>query len=153
MWLAWEAGWLLLGALTAVALTWSPGPARGWELVSGRGIVVLAGAVVGAVLCGLYGYRENVGEFLRLTLPILGAVLACGTQSRSGRRAALILALPIMPVVMFEIVLPATGLYVHLRYARPEAVAAVYLGVPLLVLLAGGGLPRRVRRRDDKPAT
>jgi hypothetical protein len=152
-WLGWDAGWLLLGALTAVALTWSPGPARGRELVSGRGIVVLAASVVAAVAAGVFGYGENVGEFLRLTLPVLGAVLACAPRSRSGRRAALVLALPVMPIVMWQVVLPATGLYVHLQYARPEVAAAVYLGVPLLVLLALGGLPRRIRRRTDEPAT
>lgn len=152
-WLAWDAGWMLLGAVTAAALTWSAGPARGRELVGWRGIVVLAASVVAAVVCGVFGYRETVGELLRLALPVLGAVLACAPRSRSGRRAALVLALPAMPMVLWQVVLPATGLGVHLQYARPEVVATVYLGVPLLVLLALGGLPRRVRRRNNTPAT
>ncbi|MDI5976865.1 hypothetical protein [Amycolatopsis magusensis] len=148
-WLEGDAGWVLLGALTAVALTWSAGPARGWELVGGRGVAVLATSVAAAVLCGVFGYRENVAEVLLVVLPVLGAVLACGPRSRSGRRAALVLALPAMTVVLWQVVLPATGLDSYLRYAYPDLVAVLCLGLPLLVLLALGGLPRRVRRHTQ----
>jgi len=152
-WAVLDAGWVLLGVVTAVALTWSPGPARGRELVGRGGIVKLAAAVVAAVLCGVLGYGENVAEFLLVALPVVGAVLACVPGSRTGRRAALILALPAMPVVLWRLLLPGTGLDVHLAYAPSAVIAAVYFGVPLLVLLAVGGLPRRVRRRHDKPLT
>ncbi|ALG08344.1 hypothetical protein [Kibdelosporangium phytohabitans] len=149
LWYSMDAGWVELGAVTAVALTWSPGSARGRELVGKRGIVVLASAVAAAVLCGVVGYRENVAEFLLVALPIVGAVLACVPRSRAGRRAALVLSLPAMPIVLWQLLLPGTGLDVRLAHAPDAVEAAVYLGVPLLVLLVLGGL----RPRRGQPAT
>jgi hypothetical protein len=151
-WFGLDAGWVELGALTAVALTWSPGPARGRELVHRSGMIALAASVVGAVLAGVFGYGDDLWDTVRVVLPVAGAVVACAPWSRAGRRAALVLALPVIPVLMWEWALPQTGLYVHLAYAPDGVVAAVYLGVPLLLLLALGGLPRRVRRRGTPVA-
>jgi hypothetical protein len=44
MMLVWS-GWILLGVVVAAALTWSPGPALGWELVGGRRVGALVAAV------------------------------------------------------------------------------------------------------------
>jgi hypothetical protein len=151
-WFGVDAGWVELGALTAVALTWSPGPARGRELVRRSGIVVLGASVVGAVLARVFGYGDDLWDTVGLVLPVAGAVVACAPWSRAGRRAALVLALPVLPVLMWRWALPETGLYVHLAYAPDAVVATVYLGVPLLLLLALGGLPRRVRRRGTPVA-
>jgi hypothetical protein len=55
--------------------------------------------------------------------------------------------------VLWQLLLPGTGLDVHLAHAPDDVMAAVYFGVPLLVLPALGALPRRVRPRRDRPAT
>ncbi len=139
-WTSLDAGLVLLGVMTAVALTWSPGPARGRELVGGSAIVVMAVAVVAAVAIGSLGYQEPAADWSRLAVLIGGATAACGLRSRAGRRAALVLLLPVMTTLLGMAVLPATG-------RMPTAVeVAVFYGAPVLVLLALGGLPRRIGR-------
>jgi hypothetical protein len=151
-WYAKDAGWVELGVVTAVALTWSPGVGRGRELVGRRGIVVMATAVVATVLCGVFGYRENVAEFLVVALPVVGAVMACAPGSRTGRRAALVLSLPTVSIVLWLLLMPGKVLDVDLPYAPREVLMAViYFGVPLVLSLAFGALPRRVRPRRDRP--
>ncbi|MBB4905343.1 hypothetical protein [Actinophytocola algeriensis] len=149
------AAWLLLGAVVAVALTWSPGPARGWELVGGRRFAVLVAAVaVSAVLVvtslGQYGLlffplelvtfvQGNGGLarwFLGLAALVAGALVAAGARTREGRRAALVLSVPALVSVLMLMV-P--------MYSRLMLQMAVCYGVPVVVLLALGGLPRRVR--------
>jgi hypothetical protein len=149
------AGWLVLGALTAVALTWSPGPARGWELVGGRRVVVLAAATGTAVLLVLkslgtfgvlfmpvehmttvHGAGRMTLWFAALGVIVAGAVVAGGARTREGRRAALVLCLPVVVTVL---------LFVLPRNPDPLVATAVCYGVPVVVLLAFGGLPRRAR--------
>lgn len=103
-----DTGWMLLGAVVAAALTWSPGPARGWELVGGARIVLLAGAVATSVVLvmkslGTYdllsfpvgqvavlrGASQLVVWGLALALLVAGPVMAGGVRTREGRRAAL----------------------------------------------------------------
>jgi hypothetical protein len=148
-------GWVLLGALVAAALTWSPGPARGWELVGGRRIVVLVAAVGASVLLvmkslGTYGmvfhHMDIVVEkhgpvrmvlwFLALVLLVAGAVVAAGGRTREGRRAALVLSVPVV-VSLLMLVLPSN--------ADLVVAATVCTAVPLVALLGFGGLPRRIR--------
>ncbi|MFJ6671285.1 hypothetical protein ACIQMJ_09285 [Actinosynnema sp. NPDC091369] len=144
-WIGTDAGWVLTGLLTAAALTWSPGPARGRALIGGRGIVVLAVTVVVAGVMGVLGYRQPVVEVLRFAVLVGGTLAACGSGSRVGRRAALILLLPSLTAVL--------GLAQWLVLGRIPAAAevAVFYGLPVVVLLALGGLPRRIRRRPDQP--
>jgi len=149
-----NAGWLLLGVVVAAALTWSPGPARGRELVDGARIVLLAGAVASSVMLVMKSFdtydvlsfpveritvQRGVSEVviwgLALAALVVGAVVACGVRMREGRRAALVLCVPVL-VSLLVLVLPMGS---HL-----SVVAAVCYGVPLVVLLALGGLPRRV---------
>jgi hypothetical protein len=152
------AGWLLLGLLIATALTWSPGPARGWELVGRRRVVVLAAAVVVSVLLVLKSFGDYVvlsmplewmvevhGAFrmslwfLALAVLVAGALVAGGVRTREGRHAALMLSVPVM-VGLVTFVLPKT------YDAVPAAVAICY-AVPVAVVLVFGGLPRRARVR------
>jgi hypothetical protein len=150
------AGWLLLGLLTAAALTWSPGPVRGWELVGRRRVVVLAAAVVASVLLVLKSFGDYVvlsmpldwmievhGAFrmtlwfVALALLVAGALVAGGVRTREGRRAALMLSVPVM-VSLISFVLPET------YDVHPVVVAICYV-VPAAVVLVFGGLPRRTR--------
>ncbi|MER5268179.1 hypothetical protein ABTZ99_39415 [Actinosynnema sp. NPDC002837] len=146
-WTGMDAGWILVGLLTAVALTWSPGPARGRELVGRRAVLVLAATVGVTVALGVLGHRVAVVEFLRLVVVIGGTAVACGHRSRVGRRAALILLLPTVTTA-----LGFAQLLISLRMPTSLEVAVFY-GLPVLALLALGGLPRRVRRRPDRPVT
>lgn len=146
-WTAMDAGWILVGLLTAVALTWSPGPARGRELVGGRAVLVMAVTVAATVALGVLGSRVPVVELLRFAVVIGGTVVACGRRSRVGRRAALILLLPTVTMV-----LGTAQLLIALRMPASLEVAVFY-GLPVVALLALGGLPRRIRRRPDRPVT
>jgi hypothetical protein len=150
-----EAGPILLGLVVASALTWSPGPARGWELVGGRRVAVLVAAVgVSVVLVmkslGTFSVLSMPVEhmtlvqgpgrmtlwFLALAVLVAGAVLASGARTREGRRAALVLSVPVVVTVLM-LVLP--------RDSDRLLVAAIGYGVPVVALLGFGSLPRRVR--------
>jgi hypothetical protein len=150
------SGWMLLSAVVAAALTWSPGPARGWELIGGRRVVVLVAAVGLSIVLvmksfGTYGLlffpmRQISlikGEarlalwFLALAVLVAGAVVASGARSREGRRAALVLCVPVV-VSLLMLALP--------RKTDIELAAVLCYGAPMVVLLGLGGLPRRIRR-------
>jgi hypothetical protein len=149
-----DTGWMLLGAVVAAALTWSPGPARGWKLVSGARIVLLAGSVGASVVLVMKSFgtydvlffpveqvtvlhgTSRLGLWVvALAVLIAGAVVAGGGRTREGRRAALVLCVPVLVSVLM-LVLP--------RDSHLLVVAAVCYGVPLVVLMGLGGLPRRV---------
>ncbi|GAB1513378.1 hypothetical protein [Actinophytocola sp. KF-1] len=151
-----DVGWLLLGAVVAAALTWSPGPARGWELVSGRRVAVLAVAVVASVVLvmksldtwavlrfpavmGMEGYwlERVVPWFLASAVLAVGAYAAAGVRTREGRRAALVLCVPAMACTLMFLLPHDVGHKVAL---------AVGAGVPLALLVVFAGLPRRRAR-------
>jgi hypothetical protein len=69
---------------------------------------------------------------------------ACAAAARVGRRAALVLLTPVM-----------TAMLANTMPGRLPSVAeaAFFYGPPLVLLLATGGLPRRVGRRPDAPVT
>ncbi|GAB1513379.1 hypothetical protein [Actinophytocola sp. KF-1] len=141
-----NAGWLLLGVLVAAALTFSPGPDRGGELVPGRRVVLLAAAVaVGVVLVvgslGTYNVLHHGTGGVRmviwcvaLAVLVAGALVAAGPRTREGRRAALVLAVPVV-VTLLMLVMPRSADFV--------VGAVVCYGVPVVVLVVLGGLPRR----------
>lgn len=153
--MAVSSGWLLLGALIAAALTWSPGPARGWELVGGPRVLVLTAAVATSVVLvlksfGTFGVLfmpvENMTMihgagrmtlwFLALAVVVAGAVVAGGPRTREGRRATLVLCVPVVVSVL---------MFVLARDSNILVATAVCYGVPVVTLLGFGGLPRRVR--------
>jgi hypothetical protein len=151
------AGWVVLGLAVAGALTWSPGPARGWELV-GRGRVALLVAAVGLsvvlVMKSLNTYNVLYFPVERVTLQfgavrmglwvlalavlVAGALVAAGARTREGRRAALVLCVPVVASVLM--------LALPIEPDNRAAVAAVLYGVPVVLLVAFGGVPRRMVR-------
>ena len=138
-----DAGWILLGALIAVALTWSPGPARGRELAGRFAIPVLAATVLAAGALGVFGYGSEPAEWSRLLVLTLGTAAACAPWSRTGHRAALVLLVPVMTALLSKAVQsPPFTTVVE---------AAIFYSVPLVVLLATGGIPRRISRRPKEP--
>lgn len=139
-WTGMDAGWLLLGALIAVALTWSPGPTRGRELAGRSAVPVMAATVMAAGALGVFGYGIESAEWSRLAVLAVGTVAACAPGSRVGRRAGLVLLVPVMTTLLAE----------ALEGPLPTAATAtIFYGVPIVVLLATGGLPRRIRRGND----
>lgn len=137
-WTGMDAGWVLLGALVTVALTWSPGPARGRELAGRSAIPVMIATVIAAGALGVFGYGTESAEWPRLAVLAIGTVAACAPWSRIGRRAGLVLLVPVMTALL------AKAMQVSLPTA---ATATIFYGVPVVVLLATGGLPRRISRR------
>jgi hypothetical protein len=136
-WTDVDAGWVLLGVTTAVALTVPSGPARGRELTGRSATTVMVWGVIGAVVLGTV-----FGESLSMAVFVVGAVAACGRRSRVGRGAALVLLMPVMTTVVGAV-------SVSVMYQVPTAVlVAVFYGVPVLVLLVLGGLSRRIGRRE-----
>ncbi|MCE6996461.1 hypothetical protein LZG04_16880 [Saccharothrix sp. S26] len=146
-WLGVDAGWVLVGLLTAAALTWSPGPVRGRELVGGRAVVVLAVTVAVAVGLGVLGHRLLPAELLRVVVLVGGTLAACGSRSRVGRRSALVLLLPVVTAAL------GVAQWLVLGRIPVAAEVALFYGLPVVALLALGGLPRRIRRRPDQPVT
>jgi hypothetical protein len=141
----WDAGWVLVGLLTAVALTWSPGPARARESVSWWANVPMATAVVAVAMLGVLAYREQLSGW-RVAALAVGAVVACRPWSRAGRRAALVLLLPAMTYLLGRILL--LGIDALPDYHTPSvAEVAFCCGVPVVMLLTLGGRPRRVRQQ------
>jgi hypothetical protein len=151
-----DVGWVLLGAGVAAALTWSPGPARGWELVSGRRVVVLVTAVLLSVVLVMksldtwsvlrfpatlaldaYGPARFVPWFLALAVLAAGAYASAGIRTREGRRAALVLCVPVVACALIFL-LPAD--------VGHRVAVAVGAGVPLALLVVFACLPRGIRR-------
>ncbi len=140
-WAYAEAGWVLLGAVTAVALTFSPGPVRGRELAGRAPVLVMAATVVVVAALGVLAHRELLADAARLVVLVVGAAVAAGAGTRTGRRAALVLLVPVMTAVIEQVVMSFATF-------RPSdtVTALIFYGVPLVVLLALGGLPRGIRR-------
>lgn len=134
-WTSLDAGWVLLGFLTAVALTFSPGPVRGLALVRSSGVWVMAGSVAALGFFAVVGFSGLAEQWPWLVLLGAAAVKAAG-GTRVGRRAALVLSVPLIPVLLWH----TFGDW------ATEVNIAFFYGVPLVLLVAVGGLPRRQRR-------
>lgn len=138
-WAGPTAGWSLLGAVAAVALTASPGPSRGRQLAGRWSVPIMAVAVLATMVVGTIGYHLPAMQEWGLTALVAGAVVACGPRSRVGRRAALILALPAMTFALTSVLVATAG---SVAINGPTALLAiVYYCVPVLVLLALGPAP------------
>jgi hypothetical protein len=159
-WTGEDSGWVLLGLVTAVALTWSPGPARGRELV-GRWAVAVMGAAVVATMA--IGYVSGLNDYLpygrafvqsvALAPFVIGAVVAAGPRSRVGRRAAVLLLLPAMTLV--PAALYSMGYLPEMSALTAgdvsSAVEMLVFGTgPVAVVVLALGLPSLIRRRADK---
>ncbi|TDV44961.1 hypothetical protein [Actinophytocola oryzae] len=131
-WHGMDAGWVLLGVLTAAALTFSPGPARGLALVRWRGFAVMACAVVASIALAVLAHGIRYVDPAALAVVGAGGLVACGRRSRVGRRVGLVLMLPFMAVVL-RYVFGVSSFAVDI---------AVFYGLPMVLLLASGSLPR-----------
>jgi hypothetical protein len=148
-----DAGWLLLGVFTAIALTWSPGPAQGRQLVGTRGVLL---AFAGVAVAGLtvaftprlaaFGFWVwELGPFLTYGAMALGGYLACRRvrDRRTARRAALVLALPAATFLLDMVLLMLVG---PPLYWISAVDFVLFYGLPALMVLAGNGMLRPVRK-------
>ena len=145
--------WLMLGVLTAISLTWSAGPSRGKELVGRRGILLaIAGVTVSillmAVTPSLYAvgfWAYELGPWLATGTLALGCYLACRPVSdrRTGRRAAFVLALPVVTAMVVYVLKMIVGPPI---FWVPVITDTAFYGIPILMVLAGNGILRPVRK-------
>lgn len=136
-----EAGWVLLGPVIAVALTLSPGPARGRELVGRGSVAVMAATVLAVATTGVLGYGETVAEVAQLAALAVGAAVATKVWSRAGSRATLVLLAPVMTALLAHLVS-----WLHSGPINDTVTALIFFGLPLLLLAVSGGLVRLNRR-------
>ncbi|HEX2130020.1 MAG TPA: hypothetical protein VHH15_00565 [Actinophytocola sp.] len=139
-WLVLHAGSVVAGIVVAAALTWSPGPARGWELVGGKRFTLFAGVVAAAVVLFAMApgrYHDSVLTSIGSVLLVGVAVAAGGAWSRIGYRAVLMLGLPV--------VLPVVLLWTLRIDPKTAVLAAGCYGLLSVVVLAVIGTPRAVR--------
>jgi hypothetical protein len=136
------AGYLLLGVITAIALTWSPGPVHG-RMLAGRWAVPLAFGGDALVLAAMVGVGAMMfASWLAFAAMAVTAYLAGRAVSdrRTGRRAALVLALPPVTFVLETVVRPWPS-------GNPFVRDLVFYGLPLLIVVLGMGILRTVVRR------
>ncbi|MCT2584238.1 hypothetical protein [Actinophytocola gossypii] len=136
-WLALHAGSVVAGVVVAAALTWSPGPARGWELVGAKRFTVFAGVVAATVVLFAIApgrYHDSVLTSIGSVLLVGVAVAAGGAWSRTGYRAVLMLGLPV--------VLPVVLLWTLRIDPKTAVLAAGCYGLLAVVVLAVIGTPR-----------
>lgn len=148
-----DAGWMLLGLFTAVALTWSPGPVHGKQFVGTRGILLaLVGDAVAAAVLAVgphvpaFGFwTRGLGPGLTYAALALGGYLACRRvrNRRTARRAVLVLALPAFTFLLDIVLVTLIGPPLYWISAIDFV---VFYGVPVLIVLAGMGIPRLVRK-------
>ena len=149
-----DAGWTLLGLSTAIALTWSPGPGHGRQLVGARGILLaFAGDALAAVilavtphLMALGSWAWELGPWLTYGAMALGGYLACRQvrNRRTARRAVFVLALPTVTFVLDAVLVTVIG---PPLYWISAVDSAIFYGIPILLVLAGMGILRPVRTR------
>ncbi len=136
-WFTDKAGWVLLSAVTAVALSvWDGRKARRWPA-----IVTMAATVLVVVGLGVFGYRDEIAEYAALAVLFAGAVLAAGVTSATGWRAALVLAVPVATAFLARLVHA-----VHDGPINDTVSTLIFFGAPLAFLVATGGLVRLTRR-------
>ncbi|OLR93358.1 hypothetical protein [Actinokineospora bangkokensis] len=144
--IAINGGIVLLGLFAAAALTWSAGPRRGRELVGGAAVPLFTAAVGVAVSIEVLTSGPRWVAFAELGVLALGAFLACGVRSRVGRRAALVVVVPVLVGLL-------TWVLMHFIGRIPEVLqVAIPVALPLAVLLVLGALPRGRRRLPGTPS-
>jgi hypothetical protein len=146
-------GLLLLGVFSAIALTWSPGPTRGKELIGRTNIrFAFAGVALTMVLLvitpTLYGMGFRVYRlepWLASVALVMGAYLACRRVPgrRTGRHAAFVLALPVVATLVADLLI---GLLGPALFWTPVATVALFYGIPILMVAAGNGILSRIRK-------
>lgn len=141
--------WVVLGALEAAALVFSPGPRRGLELLGRRRMAVITIAAVAAgALLGLALASASVPiPVIRDLAVVLGSGAAAAVairSSRVGRRVLALLAIPACPLIVAVSGLTPTG---PVTTGDLELIYLPTLAVLSVVLLAS----RRRHRGDPGP--
>ncbi|GAA1033811.1 MULTISPECIES: hypothetical protein [Amycolatopsis] len=138
------AGWVLLSVFAAIAMTVSPGPRHGLALLGRWRLAVLVSTV--AVLLALTttarGMHLPLAELVQLAVLVVGVFAACRVSTRSGRRAALLLLVPLIAVPVVARVLGRLDAYTVLP--------VVIYAVPIVVTL---GFAVLLHRFDRPPHT
>jgi hypothetical protein len=136
-WFTDKAGWVLLSAVTAVALSVSDG-----RTTRGRpAILTMAATVLVIVGLGVLGRGNEIIEYAALGVLFAGAVVAAGISSATGWRAALVLSTPVVTALLARFVLT-----VHHGPINDTVSTLIFFGTPLAFLIAIGGLVRLPRR-------
>jgi hypothetical protein len=138
-WVGKTAGLLVLSVLAAVALTVTRGPARWRELVGWGRLTVLCVAAAAVVALGTTGFHVRAAQILAGVIMAVCTVIACGSRSRAGRRAALVLLVPSVAALVAN----TADRYV---FMTPTTGIVLSYGVPLVVLGLVGGVLSRVDR-------
>lgn len=126
-WFTDKAGWVLLSAVTAFALSTSDGRrARGWPA-----IVTMAATVLAIVGLGVFAHRDEIAEYAALAVLFAGAVLAAGISSATGWRAALVLSAPVATALLARLVQA-----VHDGPINGAVSTLIFFGAPLVFLVA-----------------
>ena len=149
---SWEivfAVWFPLAALSAVALTWSPGPARGLALL-GRprfACYLIGVALLDIGVTAVYEFHVAPSQSWPVTLLLwAGAVMVVGAAmdfgSQAGRRAAVWLAMGVAWLFMW-----------HSMWSyRATVTPMVYFVVPFVALACVGGAVWLIERRLQRTA-
>ncbi|MFC0543266.1 hypothetical protein [Kutzneria chonburiensis] len=148
-----NVGWMLLGLITAISLTWSAGPKRGLELVGRRGVLfALAGVATSTLLVAISPslYRLSfaayqLGPWLAVAAIGLAAYLACNRvpHRRTGRHAAFLLAVPVLSDVWQYLLMEIVGAPLFWIGIVENS---LFYGVPLLIVLAANGILRTIKK-------
>ncbi|WP_406636594.1 hypothetical protein [Amycolatopsis sp. WGS_07] len=135
------AGWVMLSIFAAVAMTASPGPRRGLAQLGRLRLVYLGGtvAVLVALTTTARGRHLPLAELIQLAVLVVGVGAACRLSTRSGRRAAMILLVPLIAVPIAARV--PVGAYSAFIYATPVVVA---VGIAVALHRFDRCLPRRI---------
>ncbi|GAA4537595.1 hypothetical protein [Amycolatopsis samaneae] len=142
------AGWVLLSVFAAVAVTVSPGPRRGLELLGLSRLIILIGtAVILGLLTttGLGRYLPLV-ELVELVVLVLGVLAACRPGTRSGRRAAPIILTPLIAVSVADRLFLDFDAY--LIFAAPVHAVLLY-GAPVVITVGFAALLHRFDRHPS----
>jgi hypothetical protein len=136
-WFTDKAGWVLLSAVTAFALSVSDGrKARGLPAIA-----TMAATVLVIVALGVFGPQGGIVGYAALAVLFVGAVLAAGVGSATGWRAALVLSTPVATGLLAGLVRAVHGWPIN-----DTVSVLIFFGAPLVFLVAIGGLVRLPRR-------
>jgi hypothetical protein len=121
---------IVLGLITLAALRFGPGAARGREVLGRRGLTIITVLIAGAAAFGSATIRALL-NMPWIGMPLILAVAAAAVaawlaRTAAGRRAAIVLTVPLYPVV--APILPVSS---------EDALLVTVVGVPVALCVAG----------------
>lgn len=143
----------LIAVLEVVALVASQGPARGWQLLSRRGVVVLALISVAVVaVCTAGAGRPAYWNVINPVLDISGAVSVLGVAlTLRWPVGSRLMALWAIPGYQFFGYAAAQHLFTNLQYGSPTAFEVEFRLVPTAVIAVLVGLAAWWPGRRGRP--